>query len=288
MLKRNQAVAKYVSVATLLGCMSAGAHAAAWSDTFVGYRYGTQFMEPNNPENVEKHILQFTHVSGYSLGQNFFNLDLLQSSNEDPASNSDSGATEAYLTYRHQLHAGSVFDEPVAFGPVRDMALTLGFDLNTKNTGFAPRKRQLVVGPTFKFDVPRGFVDLSLFYSREWNHCGLPPCGLPENQNSISFDPYYQINLAWGLPFEVAALPLKFQGFYNYNGAKGDDYFGDSTKPEQLMRTSLMLDVGQVAWGVENSLWAGVGYEYWRNKFGNHDKPGVDTDAMTLNVEWHF
>ncbi len=141
MLKRNRAVAKYVSVATLLGCMSAGAHAAAWSDTFVGYRYGTQFMEPNNPENVEKHILQFTHASGYSLGQNFFNLDLLQSSNEDPASNSDSGATEAYLTYRHQLHAGGVFDEPVAFGPVRDMALTFGFDLNTKNTGFAPRKR---------------------------------------------------------------------------------------------------------------------------------------------------
>lgn len=181
-----------------------------------------------------------------------------------------------------------MFNEPIAFGPVKDMALTFGFDLNTKNTGFAPRKRQLVVGPTFKFDVPRGFVDLSLFYSREWNHCGLPPCGLPGNRNSISFDPYYQINLAWGLPFEAATLPLKFQGFYNYNSEKGDDYFGEATEPEQLMRTSLMLDVGQVAWGAENSLWMGVGYEYWRNKFGNHSQPGVDTDAMTLNLEWHF
>ena len=107
MLKKNRAVVKNVSVATLLGCLSVSAHAATWSDTFVGYRYGTQFTEPNNPENVEKHILQFTHVSGYSLGQNFFNLDVLQSSSDDPANNSDSGATEAYLAYRHQLHAGS-------------------------------------------------------------------------------------------------------------------------------------------------------------------------------------
>lgn len=288
MLKSNRAVVTYLTIGASLGTISAGAQAATWSDTSVGYRYGTQFTEPNNPENIEKHILQFTHVSGYSLGQNFLNLDVLQSSSQDPANNSDSGATEAYLTYRHQLHGGGVFNEPIAFGPVKDTALTFGFDLNTKNTGFAPRKRQLVVGPTFKFDVPRGFVDLSLFYSREWNHCGLPPCGLPENQNSISFDPYYQINLAWGLPFEAAALPLKFQGFYNYNSEKGDDYFGEATEPEQLMRTSLMLDVGQVAWGAENSLWMGVGYEYWRNKFGNHSQPGVDTDAMTFNLEWHF
>ena len=106
MLKSNRPVAKYLTVGALLGTISVGAQAATWSDTFVGYRYGTQFTEPNNPEHVDKHILQFTHVSGYSLGQNFFNLDVLQSSSEDPANNSDSGATEAYLAYRHQLHAG--------------------------------------------------------------------------------------------------------------------------------------------------------------------------------------
>ncbi|WP_163558773.1 hypothetical protein [Halomonas sp. NO4] len=276
-------------VTVLTAALAAGStQAATWSDTFIGYRYGTQFAEPNNPQDVTKHVLQFTYVSGYSLGQNFLNLDVLQSDSADPANGSSSGATEAYLVYRHQLQAGKVFDDPVAFGPVKDMALTAGFDLNTKNTAFAPRKRQLVVGPTVKFDVPRGFVDLSLFYSREWNHCGLDACGLPGNRNAITFDPYYQVNLAWGLPFEAGAVPLKFQGFYNYNGEKGDDYFGVATKPEQLMRTSLMVDVGQLAWGGENTLWTGVGYEYWRNKFGNHDKAGVDTDALTFNLEWHF
>ncbi|MFW6345747.1 MAG: hypothetical protein ACOC0M_05415 [Halomonas sp.] len=278
-----------LAAGVLLAALSSGAaQAATWSDTSIGYRYGTEFTEPNNPRDVEKHVLQFTHASGYSLGQNFLNLDLLQSDGTDPASGSDTGATEAYLVYRHQLHAGSLLEEPLAFGPVRDMALTAGFDLNTKNTAFAPRKRQLVVGPTLKFDVPRGFVDLSLLYSHEWNHCGLDACGAPGNRNDIEFDPYYQISLAWGLPFEAGALPMKFQGFFNYNGEKGDDYFGASTEPEQLMRTSLMLDAGQLAWGEEDQLWAGVGYEYWRNKFGNSDQPGVDTDALTLNLEWHL
>ncbi len=77
--------------------------AATWSDTFLGYRYGTQFHEPNNTKDVRKHVLQFTHASGYSLGQNFVNMDVLQSDKNDPISGGDSGATEFYLTYRRQL-----------------------------------------------------------------------------------------------------------------------------------------------------------------------------------------
>ncbi|HRP95797.1 MAG TPA: hypothetical protein PL143_06055 [Rhodocyclaceae bacterium] len=278
-------VAGTAVAATLAAVHSA--HAATWSDTYVGYRYGTRFTEPANPNKIEKHVLQFTHASGYAFGQNFLNLDILQSDRKDPARGSDSGATEAYLTYRHQLHLGTIFDRTLAFGPVKEVALTAGFDLNTKNTAFAPRKRMIVVGPTLKFDVP-GFLDLSLLYAREWNHCGLPACGLPGNRNSISFDPYLVVSAAWGIPFEAASLPLKFQGFVNYNTAKGRDYFNVKTKPETLMRTSLMLDLGQMAWGGKNTLWAGIGYEYWRNKFGNHGKPGVDTRAPTLQLEWHF
>lgn len=267
--------------------------AATWSDTYIGYRYGTQFTEPSNPDKVKKHVLQLTHASGYAYGQNFFNVDLLQSNNMDPANGElkgeGKGATEAYLTYRHQLHLGKVFDTDLSFGPVKEVALTAGFDLNTKNTTFAPRKQMLVVGPTLKFDVPKGFVDLSLLYAYERNHCGLPSNLAACNKtNDISFDPYYVLSLAWGLPFQAGPVPMKFQGFGNYNGAKGEDYGGNGTKPEVLVRTSLMVDVGQLAFDKSNTLWAGVGYEYWDNKFGNHGKPGVDTRAPTFQLEWHF
>ncbi|MCG6658940.1 hypothetical protein HOP52_14360 [Halomonas campisalis] len=274
---------------SLASCLVAtGVNAATWSDTFIGYRYGTQFKEPGNDKAIDNHILQLSHASGYAYGSNFFNLDYRQSDRNDPIHGSDAGAANMYLVYRHQLHYGKLFGEPLSFGPVRDVALTAGFDLSHKNSSFASRKRQLLLGPTLKFDVPRGFVDLSLLLSREWNHCGLDACGFEGNRNKITFDNYYQISLAWGLPFSAGALPMKFQGFFNYNGEKGKDYFGVETKPERLSRTSLMLDVGQLAWGSPNNLWAGVGYEHWRNKFGNHDKPGVDVDALTFNLEWHF
>jgi nucleoside-specific outer membrane channel protein Tsx len=283
----------------LLGCMIGAsvlatplaAQAATWSDTFIGYRYGADFTEPVNDNKVAKHVLQFTHASGYAIGQNFFNLDILQSDSEDKASNSDGGATEFYLTYRHQLHLGKIFDTSMAFGPVKEVAITGGFDLNTKNTAFAPRKRMLVLGPTLKFDVP-GFLDVSLLAAKEWNHCGL---GAPACQKSdIAFDPYLVFNVAWGIPFQLASVPLKFQGFLNYNTEKGKDYSGVKTKAETLMRTSLMVDVGQMVGGRKNTVLMGVGYEYWRNKFGNHafangtTKAGIDTDAPTLQMEIHF
>ncbi|MCT7656580.1 hypothetical protein MBH78_22000 [Oceanimonas sp. NS1] len=274
---------KLATLAAMTFTVSAPLQAATWSDTFIGYRYGSEFTEPNNARDVSKNIVQLTHASGYSLGQNYFNLDVLKSGSEDPANGSGDGATEFYLAYRHQLHLGKLFDTDLGFGPVKEVALTAGFDLNTKNSAFAPRKRFLAVGPTLKFDVP-GFLDLSLYYARESNHCGLAFC----THQDLSFDPYYQINLAWGLPFEAVGLPMKFQGFTNYNGAKGKDYFNNETKPEHLLRASLMLDVGQLAFNKKNIFWLGVGYEYWRNKYGNHGKPGVDTDAPTLNMEWHF
>jgi len=279
-------------MAALTLCLgTTAAHAVTWSDTYIGYRFGTQFHEPANPKKVQKNVIQFTHASGYSLGQNFVNLDVLMSDHNDPANGGDSGATEFYLTYRHQLHASKVLGKAMAFGPVKDMALSLGADLNTKNTAFAPRKRLLLLGPTFKFDVP-GFLDVSLFYAREWNHCGLnaPVC----KRNSILFDPYLLFNVSWGIPFNAGSVPMKFQGFLNYATEKGKDYGYVDTAAETLMRTSLMVDVGQMATGTKNVFWMGVGYELWRNKFGNEnygngrEKPGIDTNAMTFQAELHF
>ncbi|NMG66777.1 hypothetical protein GPA19_17705 [Azoarcus indigens] len=288
---RGKKLALACAIAALPALVPNAAQAATWSDTFIGYRFGTDFREPNNRDEVRKHVLQLTHASGYSIGQNFVNLDVLQSDGKDPASGSDSGATEFYLTYRHQFHLGKIFDKDMSFGPVKEVAVTAGFDLNTKNTRFAPRKRLLVVGPTLKFDVP-GFLDLSLLYGREQNHCGLGSPACPKSD--ITFDPQWIVSASWGIPFQAGPVPLKFQGFINYMSEKGKDYAGVKTKEETLMRTSLMVDVGQMVSGKKNTFLMGVGYELWRNKFGNHSnaagvtKPGIDTNAPTFQMEWHF
>ncbi|MBP7626795.1 MAG: hypothetical protein KA759_07015 [Zoogloea sp.] len=283
---------KTIALAVLAGAtLASGAvQAATWSDSFLGYRYGTGFREPSNTKEVRKHVLQFGHASGYAYGQNFLNLDVLQSDKNDPSSGADTGATEFYLTYRHQLHLGKLLDKDLSFGPVKEVALTAGFDLNTKNTAFAPRKRLVVAGPTLKFNVPAGFFDLSLLAGKEWNHCGLAFC----TDHEHGFDAQWILSAAWGVPFQAGPVPLKFQGFINYNSEKGKDYSGVKTEAETLLRTSLMVDVGQMAAGRKNTLLLGVGYEMWLNKFGNHataagvTKPGINTYAPTLQMEWHF
>ena len=115
------------------------AHAKDWSDTFIGFRYGTDFTEPSVQGKVQKEIYQLGHASGNETGSNFFNLDVLKSDSNDPKKDSDSGATEAYLVYRHQLFLSKVFDRSLAFGPVKEVALSSGVELNYKNTEFATR-----------------------------------------------------------------------------------------------------------------------------------------------------
>lgn len=286
-------IKKHAAIFAAIACVAAQAHAADWSDNFIGYRYGSDFHEPNNTKSIEKNILQFTHSSGYSFGQNFVNLDIFRSDSADPTAGAGSttGATEFYLTYRHQVHLGKLLNTNLAFGPVKEVALTAGFDLNTKNTAFAPQKQLLVIGPTLKFDVP-GFLDLSLLYGRESNHCGLgkPACPTAD----ITFDPQWILSASWGIPFQAGPVPLKFQGFVNYIGAKGKDYANVDTSRETLMRTALMVDVGQMVASKKNTVMVGLGYELWRNKFGNEKtatgvtKAGIDTNALMFQAEWHF
>jgi hypothetical protein len=75
-------------MATLLGfsgLMLQGAQAADWSDTYIGYRYGTKFAEPYESNDITKSIINFSHASGYKYGINFFNADILLSDSKDPA-----------------------------------------------------------------------------------------------------------------------------------------------------------------------------------------------------------
>ncbi|HCI3970627.1 TPA: nucleoside-binding protein [Pseudomonas aeruginosa] len=269
--------------AALIALVGAGeSMALEWMSNSVGFRYGQQFTNPNNPDKFAKRIYSFIHADGYRYGSNFFNLDVFLSDNRDPRKGTDHGGSEVYAVYRHQLYASRVFDRPLGTGLVKDYAFTLGFDASRNNNLASAKKRALVFGPTLKFNGP-GVLDLSLLYYREKNHFGVPGARHPDH----TFDTTYMLNLTWMRPFKVGNHAAKFQGFVNYVGEKGEDYNDKDTAAETLVRTALMVAAlpGDKR---QPNLWLGVGYEYWHNKFGVDGGTGSRTSTPTLNMEFTF
>lgn len=275
-LKRKKPVSAIVGFIAV--SLSVVANASEWSDTFVGYRVGDNFQEPGtNTKNIHKDIVSFTHVSGYKYGSNFFTADFLASDNNDPANGGGGGAQEVYAVYRHQLSMSAVSGNKVSFGVVKDVAVTAGFDLNSKADAFSSRVRKFVLGPTFKFDVP-GFMDVSLLLRTEQNHNSFV-------SQTVTFEPTYGVSVAWGIPLK--AINSKFDGFIDYIGPKGKDGFGFETKVETLARAYVMYDIGSLG-GQPGTFYAGVGYEYWKNKFGGNTNNYGDTTTTMLALEAHF
>jgi nucleoside-specific outer membrane channel protein Tsx len=264
------------------------AHAADWSDTSLSYRYSTKFAEPYNGSDVTKHIINFSNVSGYKYGKNFVSIDFLFSDKTDPSAvGATDGAHEAYVVYRHTLDLGKVTGANLAYGPVRGLGLTGGFDLNSKtDAGYNSKKRMLVAGPTLMFDVP-GFLDVSLLALRESN--------APFNGYSGVATPRYtykthaMLSAAWGIPFG-AAIPLAFEGYANYIAAKGTNEFGGPTAPETNIDMQLMYDLSGAMGAAKNTFRLGVEYQYWHNKFGNPSSsvPGATARTPMVRAEYHF
>ncbi|MBM7062880.1 nucleoside-binding protein [Pseudomonas sp. UL073] len=268
----------------LLTLLAAGGDAMAleWMNNSVGFRYGKEFTNPNNPNDIAKRIYSFTHASGYQYGSNYFNLDVFLSDSNDPRKGTDHGGSEVYGVYRHQLFASRVFDRKFDNALVKDYALTLGFDANRNNNLASAKKRALVFGPTLKLNTA-GFTDFSVLYYKEKNHSGIPNAKHPDH----TFDATYMLSLAWMRPFEIGGHAAKFQGFVNHVGDKGEDYNDKDTAPETLMRAALMV-AARPGKNVKPNLYFGVGYEYWHNKFGVDGGRGSRTSTPTVNLELTF
>jgi nucleoside-specific outer membrane channel protein Tsx len=267
--------------------------AADWSDTSLSLRYGTAFAEPydNNADgsrtDIKKAILALTNVTGYKYGSTFINIDFLQSNYKDPGGGvaGNPGAQEVYGVFRNTLDIGKVTGMALKMGPVRGYGVTAGIDVNTKNDGYASKKRMFVAGPTVMFEVP-GFLNVSALLFDESNA-----------PNAIARRYHYKNHAAfeadWGIG--IGDLPLSFNGYAQFITAKGKDEFGAQTAPETHVDMDLMLDAGSLA-GLSKKTWlVGVEYEYWRNKFGNKTATGpfLAGDGATastpmVRVEYHF
>jgi hypothetical protein len=290
------------AAAALVLAIASPAFAYDFSDTEVGYSYGWQYKEPGTAggANILQHNFYLNHVDGYSLGTNFIGIDVTKWGPNNPANCAtfactpggphEIGSAELYSVWRTAFSGNKVTKSSMfTWGPIKDVSWEMGFDLELQNTAFAAEKRLIVAGPQFSINIPKGFWNISLHISKEWNNNGF--------FGPTNFDAAPELETQWLYPFQIGPVPINFEGFLNIVGPKGRGGGGTGatgtgqTRTELLAHPKLMMDVGAFAFNVPGKLEAGVGFEYWLNKFGDTTSAvggGTHQRAVFFETDYHF
>ena len=232
--------------------------AADWSSTSISILHGSDYKVASSEEAT---ILTVEHASGWKYGDNFFFFDLFQPF--------DKGST-IYGEWHPRLSFGKLTGKDLGFGPVRDVLLAT--ELNVGH-----EVRVYLYGLGFDFDIPHfAFFSLNIFIRDEFV---LDAADFAGKNDSTTF----QISPSWSLPFTLGKARFDFTGFLDYAGAEGDAAANLLTAPQ------LLLNVGSLS-GDPGSLWVGVEYQYWSNKYGIEDSDGFETNESVAQfmAKWFF
>jgi len=231
----------------------------------VGPAYRNPFITtPSQPGGADilRNAVEFKHVDAWKYGHNAVEIIIKKSSEVEPAAGGGTGALGLYSIFRSGVGINRVAGRPlVAMGPLRDIDVQVGMNLETKSTDYAPQERSLFFGPNLQFRLGAGLLNVALQARKEWNHNG----NLGKNE---SYDVGFNIEPVWHFPFRLGRAQLAFDGFADYNTAKGKDAAGRDTRPEFVARPLLKLDISRMLGQNARVLEVGVGFEYWHNMFG--------------------
>jgi len=87
----------------------------------------------------------------------------------------------------------------------------------------------------------------------------------------VNFDPTWEIETAWGVPFHVFSERFKFEGYIDLKGPKGINGGGVQTQTEMFNKVKIKYDLGNLILQKEHVVETSFGLQYWFDKFGNPD-----------------
>jgi hypothetical protein len=279
-----------------------------YSDTSVSYSYQFTTREPNLLYAASKNVFTLNHIDAWKYGTNYLNIDLLKSDNKDPESpwggpkypvppgGIGDGAFEFYGLYRGSLSFNQMFDTiAFTFGPVSDVSLFFGGDIESKNTAMAPFKRDILLGLQLAFKVP-GYLNVSASFYKEWNHNGIVELqGTPPGTSAfVDYAATATFEAQYMQPLTFTGVPLKISGNTNVVLPKGTDGFGRQTVAEFVTDNRVTLDVGKFTADKPNLFDVFIGYRFWLNKFGDDPYPpkiapipGTMESTFYVGLTWH-
>ena len=255
MKKSMQRLSRFLvglSAALSASVVVAPAYGAIWSDTQIDFLHGDSFNDNGlfgGPKFV-KNIITLQHASGYSIGRNFFFVDMLKSDSKD------GNYGEIYGEYYHTLSLTKIRGADWSKNSLKDIGLTTGINYGAKNNPFfGSNPRVYLIGPTFDLNVPGAAffnIDVLVYIDQgtfSGTNGGGDLCG--------SHKTTYQITPAWKFPISIGSQKFTFEGFMDLIGSHGD------CKSQVLTQPQFRWDVGKPGgWSV------GFEWQYWNHMFG--------------------
>lgn len=248
-----------LSAAAMSGLSNASA--ADWATFDIQFLYSSQFKEPFNDRDVTKRIITAEYANSYVWGSNYAYMDVAKSSHDERGA--VSGEREAPLDFfgewYHTLSVSKVLKKAVRFGPVRDVGLLLGVVAGAKTSEFRPETRAYVAGIEAVLPAPIGgfqTLSLSVYDDHSSNAFG-----------DVDSKTTYRLAHCFGFPFRIGPVQGKLEGFWKMIGPT---FQGGKT--QFLAQPQLLIDASSLISAKPSTVYIGVEYQYYRNKFGTETK----------------
>jgi hypothetical protein len=264
-------------------------------DNRVTFGYQSTATQPGVTSKTAKQIFEFSHLDIWRYGTNLVIVDLLKSDHADPAApclspngptTGCAGATEFYGFIRSNLGFNEILrTNAFAKGPLHDVSLVIGGDVQRENRYSSAYKHDVVTGLQLAFDLPyKGFLNVSPLYYKEANHNAYAQCdvgGIPGvtclADGDIAYRGTWAVETSYYMDLDFLPAKMQYFGVHgraNFYGPKGGENSPLPSTPTKLEIDSepvrLIFDSGKAFWGSKHThrldVW--VAYRYWENKYG--------------------
>lgn len=268
------------SLGVAVSILSVTAHAEVWSATEVNLQSG----ELDRPDGgtADTSIITLQHAGGWEYGDNFFFIDYLIYNENNNNNRTAINSSEVYGEWYSNFSLGQITGNEIKFGPVKDIGIIMGLN-------FAPEVNSYWVLPGVRFalDLPgfaRANLDVTAYMYQGGGGKGSTPADpfmIVDEGNS------YMIDFNWAYPFEIGGTKWSLEGHIEYiDGRTQVNNFGTTELASWVLaQPQLRFDVSDALGGKPGRIYAGIEYQYWKNKLGNKN---IDESVAQLLLVWQF
>lgn len=192
-------------------------------------------------------IITFEHANSWAYGDFFMFVD---------ATRFDGGGSHVYAELSPRFSLRKLTGRDFSSGIVRDILISATLEEGEKST------RAYLYG---------GAVDLSLPGFTFFN------TNLYVRDDPALDDETWQLTLAWKRPIDLQDFHFLFEGFADFSGRE------DSKAANELIVPRLLLDVGALLGYDKRTVYTGIEYSYWHNKFGIE---GTTESVAQFQIKW--